>query len=1075
MHHNGWNVDLAMKRPKPAFFATPETKERFIKECRVWIDLGLHPNIVSCYYVRDIGGTPSIFSEWMENGSLGDRIADESLYQGSEAEQHKRLLDIAIQFARGLHYAHEQGLIHQDVKPDNLMLTSGWDAKVSDFGIANARAQLTVLEVEVPDGGTIVSASGARSPHYCSMEQMDGKTLTRRTDIYSWAVSVLEMYLGCKPWAGASYDTGPMAGLNCREYFEQARIPMPQKLKELLAKCLASEPENRPHDFGIVEETLQGIYRESFGRNYARPASSAAADSAESLNNRALSFLDLGEKAEARELWKKALEQNSACPEAVFNYAVNEWQEGRTDDLAALNAVSALPDPEARIKLGRKLAALRGIPAEDDEAVFSVLTAAQPEHVLSEEVLFYDIWGCMCQTFEKSGITCLIGKNRNTPQQVANVGPDGRIRFSFGLDAPFETSLKPCEDESGFFGKNSSGIAFYSLADGNSKQVYQSGNVTSVCSGLTRNEYYMGLDKAIWFCTVEPATKTLIYKGEYSCLNLNLSRDGRRLAWSEGPDGWKFLHVLDTENGAVLWKRSVGEHPEAMAFSRDDLLFAAYDKHLMAFDSIGTPVMIYPIDNDTHSICFSRDGGLAVTGHDNGIVRLWDINRRICACSMKAGYSAVRPFFTVDPDGNRAIGVYTTYRNLTTRVFNNRLVLVSFPTPCTEAALELSRFRDTGLQLQIDEQFEMAISQAKAFLAAGKMSEAVNALESARSLEGKRFAPDCVRIYRAIASNQELQQLRGFRFLKSFDKMTSFYLSDDGAFLMDGSFRANYIWPVDSASPISFVKTRPDDGRFIGSKAVYIYRLGFKGKEDLLMDVMSLPDGKLEKTVLLTKHPGASSVSSSLYATVGGSRFLAHCSGFWKHSFLTIDSQSFEVSKTKLSPSWLNLPVCLPDGRIVDISGVTLPDGKTVPFKTPTSIGNILRKVWVSSFADSKHGICGLLSGKARDTSSKNAKDVQAFQNTLVLYSLSDGSYLKSFALGKGKYYVQNGTWLTRTDETGILLYRVADFLKEEAPQPLRIDVPGAKTCTFSADMLRIAVLTDVGVSVYELEWELEK
>ena len=340
VHHNGWNVDLAMKRPKPAFFATPETKERFIKECRVWIDLGLHPNIVSCYYVRDIGGTPSIFSEWMENGSLGDRIADESLYQGSEAEQHKRLLDIAIQFARGLHYAHEQGLIHQDVKPDNLMLTSGWDAKVSDFGIANARAQLTVLEVEVPDGGTIVSASGARSPHYCSMEQMDGKTLTRRTDIYSWAVSVLEMYLGCKPWAGASYDTGPMAGLNCREYFEQARIPMPQKLKELLAKCLASEPENRPHDFIVVEEELKAIYHAVAGKAYPRPVPEAAADSPDALHNRALSLIDLGRKRDAVRCWQKALEIDPNHTYSALFMNLYLWRKNQRNALQLKQALA---------------------------------------------------------------------------------------------------------------------------------------------------------------------------------------------------------------------------------------------------------------------------------------------------------------------------------------------------------------------------------------------------------------------------------------------------------------------------------------------------------------------------------------------------------------------------------------------------------------------------------------------------------------------------------------------------------------------------------------------------------------
>ena len=145
VHHSSWNVDLAMKRPQPKYFTegSQGRKEVFIHECRAWIKLGLHANIVSCYYVREIGGVPTVFSEWMDNGSLEDRIRDRTLYSGTEDVVRRRLLDIAIQFARGLHYAHEAGggLIHQDVKPANLLLTKGWDAKVADFGLARARTQ----------------------------------------------------------------------------------------------------------------------------------------------------------------------------------------------------------------------------------------------------------------------------------------------------------------------------------------------------------------------------------------------------------------------------------------------------------------------------------------------------------------------------------------------------------------------------------------------------------------------------------------------------------------------------------------------------------------------------------------------------------------------------------------------------------------------------------------------------------------------------------------------------------------------------------------------------------------------
>ena len=135
---------------------------------------------------------PTIFSEWMENGSLENRIDDRTLYEGTPEQVQKRLLDIAIQFARGLHYAHESGsgLIHQDVKPDNLLMSKKWDAKVADFGLARARTAAIV-----PNGGY--------TPAYCSPEQSLGEPLTRRTDIYSWAVSILEMYLG---EAGGSTD-----------------------------------------------------------------------------------------------------------------------------------------------------------------------------------------------------------------------------------------------------------------------------------------------------------------------------------------------------------------------------------------------------------------------------------------------------------------------------------------------------------------------------------------------------------------------------------------------------------------------------------------------------------------------------------------------------------------------------------------------------------------------------------------------------------------------------------------------------------------------------------------------------
>ena len=212
VHHQSWNTDLAMKRPQPRFFAegSDQRKAEFVAECEHWINLGLHPNIVSCYYVRDISGVPTIFSEWMDGGSLKDAIQSGRLYEGAEDEVQARILDIAIQTARGLMYSHENGLIHQDVKPGNILLTGVWEAKVADFGLAKAQSQLH--DGEKP-------ASSGYTPAYCPKEQALGAEAAVWMDVYAWALTVLEMYLGRRPW-----QTGAEAPARFAECIDVARV-----------------------------------------------------------------------------------------------------------------------------------------------------------------------------------------------------------------------------------------------------------------------------------------------------------------------------------------------------------------------------------------------------------------------------------------------------------------------------------------------------------------------------------------------------------------------------------------------------------------------------------------------------------------------------------------------------------------------------------------------------------------------------------------------------------------------------------------------------------------------------------
>src|ERR1700751_1660127 len=74
MHHRGWNVDMAVKTPRPELVSSPQRIADFEIEAQTWVELGLHPNIVACVYVRRLDGLPRGFAEWIDGGSLADAI-----------------------------------------------------------------------------------------------------------------------------------------------------------------------------------------------------------------------------------------------------------------------------------------------------------------------------------------------------------------------------------------------------------------------------------------------------------------------------------------------------------------------------------------------------------------------------------------------------------------------------------------------------------------------------------------------------------------------------------------------------------------------------------------------------------------------------------------------------------------------------------------------------------------------------------------------------------------------------------------------------------------------------------------
>jgi serine/threonine protein kinase len=322
-------MDLAVKIPKPEIIEAAGGVERFKQEAETWVNLNQHPNIVTCYYVRRVD-VPVVFVEYLAGGSLHEWIRDRQLDTKAEKSSLQDFLDIAIQFAWGLHYAHEQGLIHQDVKPANVMLTLNGEVKITDFGIATPMA--TILNdpgtpAEITNFATNpVAQNKAMTLAYCSPEQASSRILTPRSDIWGWALSVLEMFQGRRTWSHG------WVAVQALEYYlenkkEDSFLPqMPTEIGDLLRHCFQEKADARPHDMSVIVSKLKAIYRKVTQEEYPRLTPQAVVHSADSLNNRAISLWDLGMKEAALNSWNKALAVQPLHPQSTYYRGLTRLQ-----------------------------------------------------------------------------------------------------------------------------------------------------------------------------------------------------------------------------------------------------------------------------------------------------------------------------------------------------------------------------------------------------------------------------------------------------------------------------------------------------------------------------------------------------------------------------------------------------------------------------------------------------------------------------------------------------------------------------------------------------------------------------
>jgi eukaryotic-like serine/threonine-protein kinase len=222
--------DVAIKVLHEQFTADGEYVERFRREARAVAQLS-HPNIVTVIDRGEQDDRQFIVFEYVDGENLKALVARDGPLPEREA------IELALQVARALGFAHEQGLVHRDVKPQNVLLNDGHEAKVTDFGIARS------LDVQ---GGLTQTGTVMGTSDYIAPEQARGSRVDAQSDIYSLGTVLYELLTGEVPFAGDNFVAVAMQHINQPPPSVRERRPeLSPCVDEVVQRAMAKEPRDR--------------------------------------------------------------------------------------------------------------------------------------------------------------------------------------------------------------------------------------------------------------------------------------------------------------------------------------------------------------------------------------------------------------------------------------------------------------------------------------------------------------------------------------------------------------------------------------------------------------------------------------------------------------------------------------------------------------------------------------------------------------------------------------------------------------------------------------------------------------
>jgi serine/threonine-protein kinase len=242
--------NVALKILHEQYTRDDDYVERFRREARSVAQLA-HPNIVTVIDRGEQDGRQFIVFEYVDGESL------KQLVDRTGPLPVEQAVELALQIARALAFAHQQGLVHRDIKPQNVLLNEDGRAKVTDFGIARS------LDVQhgMTQTGTVMGTSD-----YIAPEQARGERVDEQTDVYSLGVVLYELLTGEVPFPGDNFVAVAMRHINEPPPSVRARRPdVPARLDSAIQRAMAKEPRDRFGSMGELVAELEASVGEMAG------------------------------------------------------------------------------------------------------------------------------------------------------------------------------------------------------------------------------------------------------------------------------------------------------------------------------------------------------------------------------------------------------------------------------------------------------------------------------------------------------------------------------------------------------------------------------------------------------------------------------------------------------------------------------------------------------------------------------------------------------------------------------------------------------------------------------------------